>query len=285
MKRPILKRPNLKQAIGGATRVAGIIGDPVAHSRSPAIHNAGYAARGLDWVYVAFPVLAGHATVALDGMRSLGVAGLSVTMPHKVDAATACDELTPTARALGAINTVVNRDGSLLGDSTDGPGLVRALVDEGVEPRGTTVLVLGAGGAARAIVLALAEAGSDVTVAARRLEAASQAASLAPGSVRPIGFADLDSAVRSAAVVVNATPLGMQGEGPPFTPEALAGRALVVDTVYHPAETPLLAAARAQGVRAANGLGMLVHQAAVAFELMTGERAPFDTMLAAAAGA
>jgi shikimate dehydrogenase len=273
----------VKERIGGATRVAGIIGDPVAHSRSPAIHNAGYAAAGLDWVFVAFPVPPGQAATALDGTRALGIAGLSVTMPHKSDAASACDELTPTASALGAVNTVVNRDGVLVGDSTDGAGLVRSLADEGITTPGTSVLVLGAGGSARAIVLALAEAGADVTVAARRAEAAEAAASLAE-DVRTVDFADLGAAVHGVAVLVNATPIGMQGEPPPFATEALDGRALVLDTVYHPAETPLLAAARARGVPAANGLGMLVHQAAVSFELFTGVTAPLDEMRAAAEG-
>jgi shikimate dehydrogenase len=267
--------------VGGATRVAGVIGDPVSHSRSPAIHNAGYAALGLDWVFVAFPVPAGQATTALDGVRALGVAGLSVTMPHKTDAAAACDELTPTASTLGVVNTVVNRDGRLLGDSTDGAGLLRALTHEGVDVRGTSLLVLGAGGAARAIVLALADAGADVVVAARRLDAARAAADLA-ADIGAIGFDDLDGAVRAASVVINATPLGMQDEPPPFDPASLDGRSFVVDTVYHPAETPLLRAAKERGVPCANGLGMLVHQAALAFELFTGCEGPLPAMWEAA---
>lgn len=267
--------------VGGATRVAGVIGDPVSHSRSPAIHNAGYAALGLDWVFAAFRVPAGQAATALDGVRALGIAGLSVTMPHKVDAAAACDDLTPTASALGAVNTVVNRDGRLLGDSTDGAGLLGALAHEGVEVRGTSLLVLGAGGAARAIVLALADAGADVVVAARRLDAARSAATLAD-QVRAIGFDDLDGAVRAASVVINATPVGMQGEPPPFDAASLDRRSFVLDTVYHPAETPLLRAAKERGVPCANGLGMLVHQAALAFELLTGREGPLPAMWEAA---
>lgn len=273
----------MTRSVGGATRVAGIIGDPVAHSRSPAIHNAAYADLDLDWVYVAFPVPAGQARAALEGMRALGIRGLNVTMPHKSDAAAACDRLSATAALLGAVNAVVNRDGELLGESTDGEGLVRSLRDEGVEPGGTSVLVLGAGGAARAIVLALVEAGADVTVAARREEAALDAAALAPGA-RGVGFDDLDATVAAASVVVNATPLGMRGEPPPFAPEALQGQQLVLDTVYHPPETPLLTIARERGIPAANGLGMLVHQAALSFELFTDLAAPLDVMRAAASG-
>jgi shikimate dehydrogenase len=267
--------------VGGATRVTGIIGDPVAHSRSPAIHNAAFSAIGLDWVYVAFPVPAGRAAEALAGVRALGIEGLSVTMPHKTDAAAACDELTPTAARLGAVNAVVNRDGHLLGDSTDGEGLVRALAAVGVEADGASVLVLGAGGAARAIVLALAGAGARGVVAARRPDAASSAADLT-SSARTIDFSRIVDAAHGVDVVVNATPLGMQGEAAPFDVASLPEGSFVLDTVYHPAETPLLAAARARGLGCANGLGMLVHQAAVAFELFTGREAPLEAMWEAA---
>jgi shikimate dehydrogenase len=266
---------------GGATRVAGIVGDPVSHSRSPAIHNAAFAALGLDWVFVAFTVPSGATARALDGVRALDIAGLSVTMPHKTDAAEACDALTPTASTLGAVNTVVARDRVLLGDSTDGEGLVRSLRDEGVDPSGARIVVLGAGGAARAVVHALGAHGASVTVAARRLDAAELAASLAPGGLA-VGLDDVGGVVAASDVVVNATPLGMHGEQPPFALDALAGCRLVLDTVYHPSETPLVAAARSRGVPAANGLGMLVHQAAIAFEAFTGADAPLDVMRAAA---
>jgi shikimate dehydrogenase len=270
--------------VGGATRVAGVIGDPVAHSRSPAIHNAAYAALGLDWVYVAFPVPAGQAAGALAGVRALGIAGLSVTMPHKAAAATACDELTPRAAPLGAINLVVNRDGHLLGDSTDGAGFLSSLADEGIEPSGASVLVVGAGGAARAMVLALGDAGARLTVANRHLDHAEEAAALSSGA-RAIDFTKLDDEVAGAHVVVNATPLGMHGEPPPFSVASLTDDCFVYDAVYHPLETPLLAEARVRGLRCANGLGMLVHQAAEAFELITGVVPSYDVMRAAALAA
>lgn len=271
----------MTKAVGGATRIAGIIGSPIEHSRSPAIHNAAFEAVGLDWVYLAFPVAAGQGGAALAAARTLGVTGLSVTMPHKSDAAAACDVLTPTASALDAVNTVVVRDAVLMGDSTDGPGFLAALRDEGVEPAERRVLVLGAGGAGRAIAHALGVAGADVVVAARRGEAASAAASLA-GSKESCALDALDGLVESVDIVVNATPLGMNGEAPPFDPSRLTPRQLVVDTVYHPSETPLLAAARARGVPATNGLGMLVHQAALAFRAFTGVDAPLAVMRAAA---
>lgn len=266
--------------ITGATRVVGVIGDPVAHSRSPAMHNAAFDALGLDWVYVAFPVARGGGAAAVRAVPALGLAGLNVTMPHKSDAATACDDLTPAAAALGAVNTVVvDQDGALIGHSTDGAGFLRALGDEGVDVSGRRCLVVGAGGAARAIAHALGDAGADVTVAARRPDLARSAAALAP---RGTAAAVQEVPVEGFDVVVNATPLGMHGEPPPFDPARLRSGQFVFDTVY-PAETPLLAEARARGAGVAGGLGMLVHQGALAFELWTGRVPPLDIMRAAAA--
>jgi shikimate dehydrogenase len=267
--------------INGDTRVTGLIGDPVGHSRSPAIFNAGFAAAGLNWVFVAFPAPAGRGADAVKAARSLGLAGLTVTMPHKADAAWACDELTPEATALGAVNVVtVHDDGRISGASTDGLGLVRSVRDEGCDPAGRRALVLGAGGAARAIAVALGQAGADVTVAARRPDAADAAAGLVPGATSTT-IAEVDPG--GFDLVVNATPVGMQGEAPVIDPDRLNPAQLVVDTIYHPMETRLLASARARGVPCANGLGMLVHQAALAFELWTGLDAPLAPMHAAAA--
>jgi len=265
----------------GQTTVAGIIGQPVRHSLSPAIHNAAYAALGLDWVYVAFPVAPGAVRDALVGLRAAGVAGCNVTMPHKTEAARACDELTRSAATLDAANTVVLGGGAISGDSTDGAGFVDAAREADVDLEGR-VLVVGAGGAARAIVDALAPLGSRVTVAARRPDAAATAAALAPGATT-VGLDRLDDAVSQSDVVVNATPLGMCGEPPPFDPARLHAGQVVIDAVYAPPETPLLAAATARGARTVNGLGMLVHQAARSFTRLTGEPAPLDVMRAAAA--
>jgi len=264
--------------ITGATRVVGVIGDPVGHSRSPAMHNAAFDALGLDWVYVAFPVARGDGAAAVRAVVRLGLAGLNVTMPHKADAAAACDDLAPAAAALGAVNTVVNADDVLIGHSTDGDGFVRALDDEGIELSGQRALVVGAGGAGRAITHALGRASALVTVAARRPEAARSAASLAPDGVA-VGLDGLS--VEGFEVIVNATPLGMDGETPPFDTAKLHAGQFVYDTVY-PVETPLLREARARGLRAAGGLGMLVHQGALSFSLWTGVAPPLDVMRAAA---
>lgn len=266
------------RVITGATRVVGIIGEPVGHSRSPAMHNAAFEALALDWVYVAFPVPRGQGAAAVRSVATLALAGLNVTMPHKADAATACDELSSEAAALGAVNTVVNADGTLVGHSTDGDGFLRALDDEGITVSKRRAVVVGAGGAARAITHALGRVGAHVTVAARRSDAARTAASLAPDSVA-VGLDELD--VERFDLVVNATPLGMDGEPPPFDTTQLHTGQFVFDTVY-PVETPLLREARARGVRAAGGLGMLVHQGALSFSLWTGVVPPLDLMRDAA---
>jgi shikimate dehydrogenase len=276
--------PAQRPPLSGHTRVVGVIGDPVAHSLSPTLHNAAFEALGLDWVYVAFPVPGGRGAEAVAAVSALGLAGLNVTMPHKEAVAAACDELTADAAALRSANTVVALpDGRTRGDSTDGPGFLDALADENIEIAGKPVLVLGAGGAARAVVLALGRAGAVVTVAARRVDAAAAAALLAPGA-RSVAIGAVDTAPYS--LVVNATPLGMSGADPlPVDPGALHGEQAVADLVYHPAETPLLTAARAKGALAVNGLGMLLQQAARSFTLWTGQPAPLDAMRGAVSAA
>jgi shikimate dehydrogenase len=268
--------------ISARTRVAGVIGSPVRHSLSPLIHNAAFAAAGLDWTFVAFDVAPGAAGIALDGMRALGLGGLSVTMPHKADAAAAVDERSPEADLLGAVNCIVPTDGGrLYGDSTDGPGFLRALADAGVDPHGRRCCVVGAGGAARAVVLALAGAGaSDIAVVNRTNERAERAVELAPAVARAAG----PQAVGAADLVVNATPVGMgDDDSLPFEPRLLRRGQIVADLVYEPVETPLLAAAAAAGCRMIDGLGMLIHQAGLAFEAWTGEPAPLNAMKSAVA--
>lgn len=260
------------------TRVVAVIGDPVAHSLSPVIHNAAFAALGLDWVYVALPVPRGRGVEAVRALHALGFAGLNVTAPHKEAAADACDELTEDAAALRSVNTVVARsDGSLLGASTDGEGFVQALGEEGVEYAGRDVLIVGAGGAARAVTLALARSGARIVVAARLPERAKAAASLAPGGVA-VTMEDVPAVLGEVSLVVHATPVGMAGEPPPFDTGPLGAEHVVVDLIYRPADTALLVAARAAGARGLGGLGMLVHQAARSFTAWTGLEAPLDVM-------
>jgi shikimate dehydrogenase len=267
--------------ISGSTRLAAVIGAPVRHSLSPAIHNAAFRAAGLDWVYVALPVEVGHVPHALAGMRALGIGGLNVTMPHKEAVHDAMDVLAPAAAALRTVNTVVPLpDGRLVGHTTDGAGYLDALrIDEGVDVTDMRVVVLGAGGAARSVVDALARAGAaQVIVVNRSPENAVSAATLA-GSVGRTGvMAD----VVAADLVVNATPIGMGTEAMPVDPALLRAGQIVTDLVYHPLDTALLRAARAAGARAVDGLGMLVHQAAHSFRLWTGVDAPVTVKRGAA---
>lgn len=272
--------------ITGATRVAGVIGDPVRHSLSPVLHNAAYQTMGLDWAYVAFEVPDGATKDALEAMRTLGLAGLSVTMPHKTAAAHACDELSDDAATLLSVNTVTAVDGRLAGSSTDGEGFLRSLADAGVDPSGQSVLLLGAGGAARAVSLALGRAGAEVRVCARNPAAAAETAGLGRGSMEP--WEDRHACALISRIVVNATPIGMAGRDPdgmPIDPDQIKPAHTYVDLVYHPLETNFLRVARERSGDPVDGLGMLVHQAALQVERWTGFDAPVDAMRTAAKAA
>ena len=277
--------------ITSATRAAGVIGTPIRHSLSPTIFNAAFEASGLDWAYLAFEVPEGAAGLAMAGVRALGLEGVSVTMPHKSRVLEALDELSEAAEVLGAVNCVVRHGARLVGHNTDGPGLVDSLrLDEGVDPAGRRFAILGAGGAARALVRSLGRAGAaDVVVINRSPAPAEQAAALAG----PVGRVGVPEDVGDADVVINATPLGMgvvvtrsgEPEPLPVEPSLLAQGQVLVDLVYHPAVTPLGEAARERGIRTVNGLGMLIHQAAHAFRIWTSEEPPLEAMSAAALGA
>ena len=272
--------------ITGATRTAAVIGWPARHSLSPTILNAAFAAAGADWVYLAFEVPEGRAAEAVAAMRTLGLGGLSVTMPHKAAVHDAVDDRTPVAADLGAVNCVFWRGDRLVGDNTDGDGFLDALRhDHGIEVAGRRCVLVGAGGAGRAVARALGVAGAaEVAVVNRSPAPAARAAALAG----PAGRVGLPADVGAADLVVNATPLGMAGAATgdepalPVDPQALSPGQVVVDLVYHPVETPLLAAARRRGAVPVDGVGMLVHQAARAFRRWTGEPAPVGAMAAAA---
>lgn len=248
------------------------------------LHNAAFAALGLDWAYVAFDVPVGSVGAALDGMRALGIGGLSVTTPHKDEVARLVDRRSPVADRLGAVNTVVRVGDELVGESTDGPGFIDAVrLDHGFDPAGRRCVVRGTGGAARAVVLALAETGAaEVVVVPGRSEEKAAAAAALAGPAGRVGGAEEAS---DADLVVNATTLGMAGApaGLPFEPELLKAGQLVVDIVYP--TTPFVDAARARGAAATTGLGMLLHQAAAAFRLWTGQDPPLEAMSAAAVDA
>jgi shikimate dehydrogenase len=259
------------------------MGDPVAHSLSPLLHNTAFAALGLDWLSVGFPVRHGDAVAAVEGLRALGLRGLSVTMPHKAAVAGAVDDLAPVAGELGAVNCVRWVGDRLVGDNTDGAGFLESLRrGAGVDPAGRRCLVVGAGGAARAVVLALAGAGAaEVVVVNRTAERAVAAAALAGDR----GRVGVPADAAGADLVVEATPAGMGGVddvAPQVDGGSLRAGQVAVDLVYHPPTTPWLAAAAAAGATTLGGLGMLVHQAAAQLAAWTGREPPVGAMWDAA---
>ncbi|MHB1518556.1 MAG: shikimate dehydrogenase [Acidimicrobiales bacterium] len=284
--------PDRARPLSAATVVVGVIGDPVAHSLSPLIHNACFDALGLPWISVGFPVRAGRAPDALHGAIALGIRGLSVTMPHK-EAVAAIGERTLLVEALGAANCVVAGDGGWVAHNTDGPGFVTSLRRElEFEPDDRRCLVVGAGGAARAIIAALAEAGAREVVVVNRSEWRAEQALVLAG---PAGRRGVTADASGCDLVVNATPVGMDpGEDGAGSPGGRVGREaapawpvepihlgpgqVVVDLVYHPPVTPWLEAAARRGATAVNGLGMLVHQAAAQLRLWTGCEPPIEAM-------
>ena len=265
--------------ISGSTRLAAVIGSPVRHSLSPALHNAGFAATGVDWMYAAFEVGPGEAAAALDAMRVFGLGGLSITMPHKEDVARLVDELDPAAAVLRSVNTVVPLgDGRLRGYSTDGPGFVASLLADDVEVTGKSVCVLGAGGAARAIVDAVSRAGAkSITIVNRSTGRAEEAAALVA-----IGVVGEPDDIAESDIVINATSIGMGTHEMPCDATVLRREQVIADIVYHPRHTALLGAARNIGAKTVEGLGMLVHQAVLQQRLWTGTSPDAAVLWAAA---
>jgi shikimate dehydrogenase len=275
------------RTISPATRICAVIGNPVGHSLSPALHNAAFDELGLDFVYVAFRVE--DLRSALAGMRALeNFRGMSVTIPHKIEAMRWVDEVAPEDRRIGSINTIVNEQGRLLGLGTDGPGALKALLDADVEIDGKSVLLLGAGGAARAIAFTLALKARPAKLTLLDVDAAllgGLAADLAAGSPAAVGSEALtDGSVRRAMahadLIVNCTPIGMHPrEGVSLVPvDSFRPGQAVFDVVYNPLETKLLADARSRGLKAISGVEMFVNQAVLQFQRFTGVDAPVEVM-------
>jgi shikimate dehydrogenase len=265
------------------SRFAGILGWPLDRTLSPVIHTAAFQRTGVDGVYLEWPVPPDQLVPAVEGLRALGALGANVTMPHKEEVAGLMDELSPEAQRIGAVNTIVCAGQKLAGHNTDVSGFGGWLEEEvGVRIAESTALVLGAGGAARAVVCALADRGAArVAVAARNAEKAQTVAELARGLGEVVPWDEGEKAVDGAKLVVNATPLGGRGErvlpGARWRPGQV-----VVDLLYDPPSTPLVEAARLAGAEGWGGLGMLVRQAAESFRLWTGRLAPINAMSAAA---
>ena len=271
----------------------GIIGYPIGHSMSPVFQQAALDECGIDARYVAYQVAPEEVEEFINGLRQPGAKGINVTVPHKLAVMPFLDEIDDWATEAGAVNTIVNRDGRLTGHNTDGYGFLRALREgAGFEPQGRRTLILGAGGAARGVVLALAREGvGELTIANRTPERAENLAQLAhnrgiPANAISLADADLAEAAASAELIVNCTTIGMtHGPGEdetPLTGDAIPATALVNDLVYNPLETRLLREAAQAGAKTLGGIEMLVYQGAASFEMWLERPAPVAVMLEAA---
>ncbi len=271
-------------------KLAGLIGDPVAHSRSPALHNAAFAHLGIPACYELWPTPAADLPARIAGLRAAQILGANVTLPHKIAVLGMLDRLDPAATLIGAVNTIVRAaDGTLVGTNTDAPACLASLRDDaGYQPAGGSAVILGASGAARAAAVALAGAGiARLVVVNRTLEKAEQLLGdlLATTDTDPYlralapDDADLPAALAAADLIINATSVGWQADETPLAAEHIPANALVFDMIYRP--TRLLHDAAARAARTLDGAGMLVRQAALAFELWTNQPAPLEIMRAA----
>lgn len=263
--------------ISGSTRVVGVCGQDIGYTLSPAMHNAAFRHCGLDYVYVTFEVADSGVRRAVDGIRGLGLAGVNVTKPLKTDVLPYLDEVSEEARRIGSVNTIVNHAGRLAGTSTDGAGLLRALGERGVAVAGSRLLILGAGGAARAAcAMARGQGAASITIAARNADRARDTASVGGAEAITLTPSDLGAAVRESDLVINAIPGDLPLEGDWFT-----GGQFVYDTRYDQAETALMRCARSRGAETSNGICMLLFQGAASFETWTGRAAPVEVMRSA----
>jgi len=272
----------------GETKVFGIFGKPVRHSLSPQMHHAAFEALNLPHVYLPFEIHSDQLEQAVLSMRVLGLEGINITIPHKEKVMPYLDAIDPEAEKIGAVNTIKNNDGRLIGFNTDGRGFVASLREAGVDPSGRAVVLLGAGGAAKGVAIALLEAGiAEVHILARRAVAAETLAThlkrISPTSkITAAAYSpekEVSLRTECPILLINSTPLGMSAKDPlPFSTTQIMPHWVVSDLIYRPYETPLLIAAKKKGAKIVPGLGMLLHQGALAFEIWTGLSAPIDRM-------
>lgn len=261
------------------TKLVGLLGDPVAHSLSPLMHNSAFRTLGLNYRYLAFKVSTQDLSKAIEGIRGLGLRGANITIPYKQAVLPMLDEVDIQAKRIGAVNTIINEGGRLKGYNTDTTGFLAALKGFGFNPKGQKTVILGAGGVARAIAFALNKAGASVSIINRSLSTAQALA----GEIGATAFESTEggygAALTGASLLVNATSLGMIPEDPsPLPSGMLLPGIMVFDTVYRPRQTRLLKEAEAAGCVAIGGLEMLIEQGALAFELWTGQNAPRQVM-------
>lgn len=278
----------MSPTINGRTRLVGLIGDPVEHTLSPIMHGAAFDALGLNFCYVPLPVKAGQTEDAVRGLAALGFVGVNVTFPHKQAVMPLLDTLSAEARAIGAVNTLVFREGKKTGYNMDGIGFLAALTARGIEVNGLPALILGAGGAARAVAYTLARSGASVTILNRTREKAEElvrslhqhleGAQMDSAPFTPDVIADLAPKV---GLIVNATTVGMapHEDASPWPADLpFPSGCIAYDLIYAPLETKFLAQAKASGAQTLNGLDMLVYQGAQGFKLWTGHEAPIEVM-------
>ena len=278
-------------SVNGETRVIGIFGQPIAHTRSPALHNAAFRALGLPYVYLPFSVPPAALGKATAGIRALNLVGVNVTVPHKEKILRYLDELSPAASLYRAVNTVINRHGSLYGENTDGQGFLRSLAERKRSVQDRDIVLIGAGGAARAVLVALIQAGSAQITIANRTQAHAKKLIRAYQSLGPTQLvsASLDALqdparMKRAALVVNGIPLGLHNDTFPALDYGATPRGcLFYDLVYGPQPTVFLQRAHHAQRPTLDGRRMLLHQGALAFELWTGHPAPLRVMSSALA--
>jgi len=276
--------------VSGKTRVCAVIGDPVEHSLSPCIHNAAFQHLQLDYVYVAFPVKRGDLRTAIQGMRSLKIHGLNVTTPHKLEVTQHLDHIDESAKNVGAVNTILNKEGTLIGYNTDGKGALLALEADQGELSDKKILILGAGGASRSISYTLAQEARELVVLNRTVEKAERLVKeLLTTFGNKVRYGELSRGhikveLEDTDILINATTVGMHPneDETSVDRDLLRSNLTIFDLVYHPPETRLLRDAKASGARTIDGLAQLVYQGAVSFEIWTGKRAPVDVMMKAA---
>jgi len=272
--------------ISGKTRVCGVIGDPIEHSLSPIMHNAAFQALDLDYVFLAFKVKPACVADAVNGMRALNIRGLNVTMPHKKKVMSSLDRIDLSAQIIDSVNTILNKDNLLFGFNTDGVGAVKALKENGVELKGRKVLLLGAGGAARAIAYAMAKEADELTVLNRTVKDAQALARLVEKTANKrivagsLSSADIQANLQDSDVLINATSVGMKPrpDETPVPAKLLRKNLSVMDIVYNPLETKLAKDAKAVGAQVVSGVEMLIYQGAASFEIWTGKSAPVEVM-------
>ncbi len=276
--------------ISGKTRVCGVIGDPIEHTLSPIMHNAAFNALGLDYVFLAFKVKTAEVETAIDGMRALKIRGLNVTMPHKTSVIKHLDRVDLSAQIVNSVNTILNKENLLFGFNTDGIGALKALKENGVQLKGRKVLLLGAGGAARAIAYTLAKEADELAVLNRTVKQAQELARLLQKSLNKKVVAgslspkDIQSSIRDSDILVNATSVGMKPktDESPIPSKLLRSNMAVMDIVYNPLETKLAKEAKEMGAKVVSGVEMLIYQGAESFTLWTGKAAPVEVMKQAA---